>query len=67
VEPLDFGDKHFEVRLGDQPEDAIRAFRAFGQKPLDEIRRLLSTLISSAKGDEPIVEAKLAQVGYRII
>jgi uncharacterized membrane protein YqiK len=67
VEQLDLEGKELSVQLGDQIEEVIQAFHAFGAKPVDEIRRLLQAIVDSAKGDESAAEAKLAQVGHRSI
>jgi uncharacterized membrane protein YqiK len=67
VESLNYDGKEILVQIGEQPEEVIRACKAFGQKPIEEIKRLLQTMVDSADGSESALKEKLAEVGYRII
>jgi len=53
--------------VGEQADDVLRAYQAFGSKQLEQIRFLLQRLADSAVGDEALIGGKLGEVGYRRI
>lgn len=67
VESLGCKGHEILVQVGEDTNDVLKARTAFGQKQIDEIRRLLQEMVDSADGDEKVVDAKLAEVGYRRI
>ncbi len=67
AEPLDSKDTEVLVQVGEQADDVLRAYQAFGSKQLEQIRFLLQRLADSAVGDEALIGGKLGEVGYRRI
>jgi len=67
VESLGCNGREILVQVGEDANDVLKARTAFGQKQVDEIRRLLQEMVDSADGAEKVIDAKLAEVGYRRI
>ncbi len=67
VESLDGKGHEILVQVDEGRGDVLKARTAFGQKPIDEVRRLLQQIVDAADGDEKAIDVKLAEVGYRRI
>jgi hypothetical protein len=67
VESLDGNEGRIVVQLQIEKGQILKAFQAFAEKQGDELRQQLQEIVDSAEGDESLVSAKLAEVGYRVI